>query len=251
MIAFMDFEYNCGRARHRMLEEVIQYGLIICPVETEGTELLAEMKYVRPELVPKLDKYIKKLTGITQEQVDTEGIGPQEAFERLFKLLDEHQVEKIYIWGSDRKVLTEYFRTHAVGGFKRQRASFLKKLRDVSDEYSAVVAHQAISLGDMAYLCDYEPEVAHDALADARTLKEVTVRYETERLNQAKVEDYRLFVQDRQLYTRFKSVVGTLQRNGLQPHELEKWLQECLKGSKLPEYHAWSESWRRTPQAEE
>ena len=85
MIAFMDLEYNCGRARHRMMEEVIQYGLIICPVETEGTELLSEMKYVRPELVPKLDKYIKKLTGITQEQVDTEGVGPQEAFERLKK----------------------------------------------------------------------------------------------------------------------------------------------------------------------
>ena len=245
MIACMDFEYNCGWSRRRSVEEVIQYGLVITEHEGSGTEVLAESCYVKPVFVPKLDKHIMKLTGIVQETVDTQGKSPKEAFARLFELIDEYQIATIYIWGSDKKVLTEYLQSHEVGGLRRQRVGFLKKLCDVSDEFSADVSRQAVSLGDMAFLCDYEPEAAHDALADARTLKEILVHYCREGLNEEKAADYRVFVNDRQLFARLKSVIGVLRRNGLTDEELLKWTQECLNDGKMPEYVLWRESWQR------
>ena len=83
-------------------KEIIQIGAIKVDTETL-TEIESFNLLVRPTVNPILSNYIQKFTGITQNDIDTQGVSPQGAVSQLFSWAGD---VPFYSWGRlDREAL--------------------------------------------------------------------------------------------------------------------------------------------------
>src|SRR3989338_500560 len=103
-VIIYDTEYTTGEgARERDWggpnehKEIVQIGAVL--IETQNfTELDSFSVFVRPVKNPRLSDFFIGLTGITQEQIDTQGMSFPDAIE---KFLTWSQALHLYAYGTD------------------------------------------------------------------------------------------------------------------------------------------------------
>jgi inhibitor of KinA sporulation pathway (predicted exonuclease) len=112
-VAFFDAEFTARSAEDRGVQEMIQCAFIIHQVETSEDNLLVAMgdepifiytAFVKPIYNQQLSDYIKELTGIKQEDVDS-GHSFCQALDAMYLALKKYHVRKIFTWGPDRLLL--------------------------------------------------------------------------------------------------------------------------------------------------
>jgi hypothetical protein len=90
------------------VREMFQWGLVHAKKTSEGKfiEVAAASIYIKTVLVPELPEYSVNLTGVTQQQLDKEGIPFKQALARMFEFSYQGSIP-VLSYGSDRNVLAE------------------------------------------------------------------------------------------------------------------------------------------------
>lgn len=174
-LCFADFEFTCGFYDDKAKSELLSVGLVIC---SSGLEIVKTYyRTVRPCIRRKLTKQCRKLTKLTQEEIDASADSTIVMTEVL-NLLKMYSVTEIGVWGNfDRPGLLSDIRQHARAGAGAASVSkVLKMVRDIQNEtIKKMKLPQAINIKDLAMAFDYIPESGtfHNALNDAMALYNV------------------------------------------------------------------------------
>jgi len=147
-----------GPDEHR---EIVQIGAVrVFDLREIGTFTC----YVRPRLNPQLSPYFIKLTGISQETIDANGVDFIEAIER-FK--DWTLGLPLFSWGDDLGVISENALLLSIPlPIPRERAT---DVRTIFDEHGIDTNLYHSSSIPRAF-GEEPPPHAHDALNDARSI---------------------------------------------------------------------------------
>lgn len=145
------------------LREVIQLAAVTIETDT-FTEVSAFEVMVKPVSYPVLSPFCTKLTGITQERVDTEGVSFLDAYD---KWLDYIGKQPVMVYRADEDVLRENLEMHndprMVTGFLKCRAMLESCGIDMDGVNSGKIAK---TFGSAKHYRE------HDALADVRSMAE-------------------------------------------------------------------------------
>ena len=91
----VDFEATCGPGVSKGGVEIIEIGAILVPFYEPSLNIETAIQfhqYIRPEIHHQLTKFCKKLTGITQEQVDN-GLTFTEGLKALTSFIREQEIQ--------------------------------------------------------------------------------------------------------------------------------------------------------------
>lgn len=146
--------------------EIIQIAALRVGLNSVMVEEASFNQYILPQRNPQLSAYIRELTGITQEVVDTQGVRFSGAFADFYRFCGEGGFP-LFSWGDDPGVLRENCTLNEIA-FPAFKAGFFD-IRDIFEPagiatvgYSSGTVWQALGLRfDSA---------AHDALNDVRSL---------------------------------------------------------------------------------
>lgn len=148
---------------------IIELGIILCD---KGKIVERYNSIVKPDNFTKLDPFITKLTGITDEQIMNEGKDLKEVFREIEPLLDKAKVLNSYNIAYDYNVLLSEMYRH------RQR-NLIKKIKEKKTECTYQISKKILYLGsyklEKVYkeLFKKDPNQDHRAYNDAILCKDV------------------------------------------------------------------------------
>ena len=148
---------------------IIELGIILCD---KGEVVETYNSIVKPDNFTKLDPFITKLTGITDEQINEEGKDLKTVFKEIEPLLNKAKVLNSYNIGYDYNVLVSELYRH------RQR-NLIKKIKEKKIECTYQLSKKILYLGsyklEKVYkeLFKKDPKQDHRAFNDAILCKDV------------------------------------------------------------------------------
>ncbi|PIQ92163.1 MAG: hypothetical protein COV70_01250 [Parcubacteria group bacterium CG11_big_fil_rev_8_21_14_0_20_39_22] len=149
-----------GEGEHR---ELVQIGAILVDSETLD-ELDNFLIFIKPTINPVVSKYFTDLTGISQEQIDSQGVYFAKAMSLLKDFFNDFTC---YSYGSDERVLEENCVMNEIS-FPFDQGKFEDVRKIFQTAGIDTVRYQS---GTIVKAFGKEPRVrGHDALNDARII---------------------------------------------------------------------------------
>jgi len=147
--------------------EIVQVGMAVF-ADTPGIEEIDSLEFlVRPRINPELSDYFIELTGITQQDLDKDGIDFSEALRHIEAFIGE-DIRTIYSYGDDSRIV---FRNCRLCGIE---APFQADMfASVKPEITAFAEHPEpeFTSSDLPEVMGFAaPGNAHTALADVRCI---------------------------------------------------------------------------------
>ena len=175
VFAIMDLEWTSWEGAHQRkwsgpgeAREIVQIGAIKVKDDETLTETDTLDVLVTPRINPGLSDYFIRLTGITQERLDADGIGYPDALEALRAFLGE--IQKVYSMGSDYRVIERNCGLNSIE-FPFDEAMFVN-----ARELLKPIVGEEIATSDSSQLpaaMGFEPPgAAHQGLGDCRCIAE-------------------------------------------------------------------------------
>ena len=150
--------------------EIIQIGAVKIRWVNRQWETIGEFsQYVKPKIRPYLSDYIKRITGISQREIDTAGVAFDTAIQQFRAFVPEHAV--LCSNGNDYQILSVNCRIVGIDNpldrYKsiNVRPFFAEKFR-VSENDEIIHSYR---IGNKV---SHREERAHDALSDASCVAE-------------------------------------------------------------------------------
>lgn len=171
-LCFADFEFTCGYFINKNDSEILSAGVVIC----DESYNISEKFYCtsRPNHFPKLTKQCKKLTKLTQEEINNSP-DSNDVMGIVMRLLDKYNISEIYVWGNfDRTGLVADAKQHRRFGkdfVNIQAAS--RKICDIQENITRKMKlPEPVNIKELASAFDYIPVSGtfHNALNDALAL---------------------------------------------------------------------------------
>ncbi|MDE6835199.1 MAG: hypothetical protein K2J39_13280 [Ruminococcus sp.] len=171
-LCFADFEFTCGYCIHKLDSEILSSGVVIC----DENYIIQERFYCtsRPNRYPKMTKQCKKLTKLTQEEIN-DSPDSNDVMSIILRLVRKYNIDKIYVWGNfDRTGLSSDTRQHQRFGkdcANIQRVG--KRIYDIQDDITKKLNFpEPVNIKELASAFDYKPLSGsfHNALNDATAL---------------------------------------------------------------------------------
>lgn len=170
-LCFADFEFTCGYCINKYDSEILSVGVIICDENYE----IKEKFYCtcRPHKFPKLTKQCRKLTKLTQQEIDNSP-DSNDVMSIIVSLLKKYMIDNIYVWGNfDRPALLSDVRQHQK--FRKESGSIQKVSSKILDIQRSITEKmelpEPINIKELASAFDYTPAGSfHNALNDALAL---------------------------------------------------------------------------------
>lgn len=171
-LCFADFEFTCGYFINKNDSEILSAGVVIC----DGSYKILEKFYCtsRPNHFPKLTRQCKKLTKLTQEEINNSP-DSNDVMGIVLRLLKKYNISEIYVWGNfDRTGLVSDAKQH-----KRFRKDFIniqrasKRIYDIQESMTEKLElPEPVNIKELASAFDYIPVSGtfHNALNDALAL---------------------------------------------------------------------------------
>lgn len=171
-LCFADFEFTCGFYNDREQSELLSVGLVVCDSSYNVIETFYRTS--RPCLRPRLTKQCRRLTKLSQEEIDASPDSNAVVGEVLL-LLKRLGVRTVGVWGNfDRPALASDIRQHKRAGRSAANvAQLLAMVKDIQSETIRIMQlPQAVNIKDLASAFDYVPATGtfHNALTDALAL---------------------------------------------------------------------------------
>lgn len=166
---FADFEFTCGANIGINTCELLSAGAVIC----SSDYTISERFYctARPVCRPRLTKQCRKLTKLTQEEINFSP-DSNDVLADLLELLEKYSIDQIWVWGNfDKPAIGSDVRNHKRK--KRPAGNIAAAWRKVTDIQDIVVRQmllpQAVSIEELSAVFGYTPEKGtfHNALNDA------------------------------------------------------------------------------------
>lgn len=171
-LCFADFEFTCGYFINKLDSEILSAGVVIC----DGSYNIKEKFYCtsKPNHFPKLTKQCRKLTKLTQEEINNSP-DSNDVMGIILRLLWKYGINDVYVWGNfDRTGLASDVKQHQRFGkecFNIQRTG--KKIYDIQESLVRKMGlPEPVNIKELASAFDYEPPSGtfHNALNDALAL---------------------------------------------------------------------------------
>lgn len=171
-LCFADFEFTCGFYIDKAQCELLSVGLVIC--DKDYNILRTYYRTVRPNIHRKLTKQCRKLTKLTQEEIDASQDSELVTGE-VCTVLKHYGIKQVGVWGNfDRPGLLSDIKQHSRARKSASNVSrLLSMVKDIQNEtIKKMKLPQAINIKDLAQAFDYEPSTGafHNALTDAEAL---------------------------------------------------------------------------------
>lgn len=170
---FADMEFTCNRCQEagydrNYEQEILSIGLVFVNRKTGAIEK-EFYSTMRPLHNHKLTEDCKKLTGLTQEEIDRSK-SFVEVMREILRL--EYSYDNVYVFGNDHGVFKNEMKLHEDVEYYPGIAEFCDKITNVENDLSRKVfgSYIGIGLGGYKRLLELEEAVAHHALLDARDL---------------------------------------------------------------------------------
>lgn len=174
---FGDFEFTCGRKRDKESRELLSAGLVFYDMQFH--ELFRYYKTAKPVLAPELTNFCKKLTGLTQEEINA---SPDSSviYEDILKLFRIYHADTIFTMGScDAPNLREDTAIHEQLGIHQSHtgqeiADHILDIQLPLKTFSQIQGRECI--GIQKYLDFYEIKIdgpLHNSLVDAVALAQI------------------------------------------------------------------------------
>jgi inhibitor of KinA sporulation pathway (predicted exonuclease) len=149
--------------------EIIQVGAVKIETEGEMLEINNFQVLVRPQINPILSDYIINLTGITQKNIERDGISFPLALSRFTNFIGEHPIN-IFCNGDDKDVIEENCHIHS-----RPFPSILTKTTDLKNYFSEIlgVSRKECISGKLPELFGFKNNgKIHTGLGDAKSISQ-------------------------------------------------------------------------------
>lgn len=174
---YVDLEYiypgmtaDSGRPTAQDLRQVVQIGAILFDMD-KGEEEASFNVLTRPAHDKRLPPFFVELTGITQEDVDRDGIDFPRGFQRFVEFCGDHP---IWTFDKDREVLEQncgYFNMDfPLSDFVRVKAKLPEWGID-PDKYSSGTLYKAAGIDMKGHV--------HNALHDVRSMARAIHKWES------------------------------------------------------------------------
>lgn len=180
-VAFFDAEFTAKSEKNRGVQEMIQCAFIVYQIEVSEDDKLISVDeqplftyntFVRPIYNQELSDYIKELTGIKQDEVDS-GKSFDDVICDVNSAINEWRVTDILTWGPDKLLFRN--NCNVVNCDKRKSNYICRKFVDVSGKLSDYFGYDVvISQHKVCQLLGVE-EIGnrHDAYSDAINLSQI------------------------------------------------------------------------------
>ena len=153
-------------------KEIIQIGALKIR-KTSTLKIIDRISlFIKPKLYPQLSKYIIKLTGITQKQIDKNGVSLREGLKIFYRFCKDKQGNNLYLfsYGNDYEVIKLNLKIH-----KTPRNSkfykWEKYFYDISDFFKDYVDIHKYSSGELAKIFKIKYKFKkHNALQDSLSI---------------------------------------------------------------------------------
>lgn len=162
-LCFIDCEAND--------EKVISLGAVI--IDKQSKEKIASFySTAKPENFKKLDKYIQRLTGLTNEEIENSK-DYDEVIENFIIFLKENKVSDMFSWSKSDK--------HFLKNSGKKYRDVIDSIVDIQPYISAVtsdtICKKNWGLRDMLHMYGIKKEIEHNALSDANDLSAVFLKW--------------------------------------------------------------------------
>ncbi len=170
-LCFADFEFTCGYCINKYESEILSAGVIICDENYE----IKERFYCtcRPYRYPKLTRQCRKLTKLTQEEIDNSP-DSNDVMKIIVKLVKKYKIDDIYVWGNfDKPALLSDVKQHQK--FRKEYGNIQRVISKILDIQKKITEQmelpEPVNIKELASAFDYTPAGSfHNALNDALAL---------------------------------------------------------------------------------
>ncbi|MDE6501648.1 MAG: hypothetical protein K2L10_06155 [Ruminococcus sp.] len=214
-LCFADFEFTCGYFINKMESEILSAGVVICDESYNIKERFYRTS--RPNHFPRLTKQCKKLTKLTQTEIN-HSPDSNDVMGNIMKLVKKYNIENVYVWGNfDRTGLVSDVKQHQRFGKEyRNIQCTSRKICDIQEKLVGKMGlPEPVNIKELASAFDYKPlsGTFHNALNDAMALYVIYKAVYTEDISKneklaeirhervEKIEKRRLDVEKRQKET--------------------------------------------------
>lgn len=171
-ICFADFEFTCGYCIHKLDSEILSAGVVICDESYD----IKERFYctTKPNRYPKMTRQCKKLTKLTQEEINNSP-DSNDVMAVILRLIRKYNINKIYVWGNfDKTALASDTRQHQ--RFGKECANIQRVGKRIYDIQEIITEKlelpEPVNIKELASAFGYKPLSGsfHNALNDALAL---------------------------------------------------------------------------------
>ena len=205
--AFFDAEYTCFMENDTFFDrahsgELLSVGVVIC--DRSFRLLRTYYSTVRPAYNAALTGYCRKLTGLTQQEIDRSP-SFEAVFQEMYLLFQEYPVKEIFTWGNDAHTVLHDMDTNHRNVPRRFRR-IAGQLTDITRRLTRKVYGKSLSLSlsDMKYICGLGHTTAHNAMVDANDLYQVTRCCLQEKYDRERAERLLAYIQSRNTYHQYR-----------------------------------------------
>ena len=205
--AFFDAEYTCFMENDKFFDrehsgELLSVGVVIC--DRSFRLLHTYYSTIRPVYNAVLTGYCRKLTGLTQQEIDR-APSYETVFQEMYLLFQEYPVKEIFTWGNDAHTLLHDMDVNHRNVARRFRR-IAGQLTDITKRLTRKVYGKSLSLSlsDMKYICGLEHATAHNALEDAKDLYQITRCCLQEKYDKGRAERLLDYIQSRNTYHQYR-----------------------------------------------
>lgn len=228
MIAFLDSEFN--KSNNKNDWSIIEVALIVKENITSSQVIAMYHAYVKPiKNDGKIYENIKKLTGISQEELDN-GISFEQMMDELEEFAKKYHIRQIYTWsGCDRYAFIWCLKNK---NMKVSRWDFVHTITDISPMLkNKIEILDDIALSDISYICNCINNNRHNALNDALELSLASRTIIDNNYSRKRLKEYKDYAKAKKKYIKLKNAIIEIENLGL---NFETLLQLAINKKKFP-----------------
>lgn len=218
---FLDFEFNCPEQKGINKREIISMAAVFR--YADGSPLTSFYSVVKPSRSPRISARAKKLTGITQSQIN-KSENFSKVSEQFLELVECFSPSEYFVWGSADKV--EVQKSARYSHANKKIVDISKSFHDLQlDVMKEIKLSNPCNLERAADIYGIEFTHTFSAIADAECLAEIYFAYKRGLYDDKKVEAYKNFYEYRRIIGRYKLILNNIKTSEIRLANLKNNLE--------------------------
>jgi len=219
---FLDFEFNCPEQRGVNKREIISMAAVFR--YSDGSPLTSFYSVVKPSRSAKISARTKRLTGITQGQINRSQ-SFDKVSEQFLELVECFSPSEFFVWGSADSV--EVQKSARYSHADKRIDAISRKFHDLQvDVMEELKLPNPYNLERAADIYGIDFTHTFSAIADAECLAEIYFAYKRGIYDDEKLRIYRKFYEYRDIVGKYKLIMNNIKTSEYRIENLRKNAEE-------------------------
>lgn len=224
---FLDFEFNCPEQKGVNRREIISMAAVFR--YSDGSPLTNFYSVVKPAKSPRISARTKKLTGITQSQINK-----SQNFDRVssqfLNLVECFSPSEYFVWGNADSI--EVQKSARYSGADQRMVKISENFHDLQvDIMKELSLPNPYNLERAADIYGIDFTHTFSAIADAQCLADIYFAYKRGLYDEEKLEDYKKFYEYRKITGKYKLVMNNIKTSEIKLVKLRRKAEELSEDS--------------------